>query len=71
MRFYSTILSITPVYTWSRNITGLPLVFTLPILTGALLMSLADLQYNTVFFNPIFGVDPALYQHLFWFFGRP
>ena len=71
MRCYSMILSIMPVYTWSQNITGLLLLLTLPILTGALIMSLADLHYNTVFFNPIFGGDPVLYQHLPWFSGHP
>ena len=29
------------------------LLITLPILTGALTMSLADLHYHAVFFNPI------------------
>jgi hypothetical protein len=37
-------LSIMPVYTWSINITGFLLLLTLPILTGALIMSLADLH---------------------------
>nr|CCE53570.1 cytochrome oxidase subunit I [Hematodinium sp.] len=71
MRCYSMTLSIMPVYAWSINIAGFLLLLTLAILTGALIMSLADLHYNTVFFNPIFGGDPVLYQHFFWFFGHP
>ena len=45
------------------------LIFTLPILTGVILMLLSDLYFNTIFFI-LFG-DPILYQHLFWYFGHP
>merc|ERR1712209_187543 len=67
VNFWITILNLR---SYSLDYSSNALL-TLPVLSGALLMVLADLHSNTLFFDPVFGGDPVLYQHLFWFFGHP
>merc|ERR1712066_189501 len=64
LRSYYLTLKTMPLFPGALFITAGMLLLTLPILSGALLLVLADLHSNTLFFDPVFGGDPIFYRHL-------
>jgi len=71
MRAPGMTLMKMPMFCWTWLITAYLLVAFMPVLAGAVTMTLTDRHFGTTFFNAAGGGDPVLYQHIFWFFGHP
>ena len=60
-----------PVFTWMILVVQFLLVFSLPVITVALVLLMFQRSFGATFFDAAAGGDPLLWQHLFWIFGHP
>jgi cytochrome c oxidase subunit 1 len=71
MRAPGMTLMKMPMFCWTWLITAYLLIAVMPVLAGAVTMTLTDRHFGTSFFDPAGGGDPVMFQHIFWFFGHP
>ncbi len=71
MRAPGMTLMKMPLFVWTWLITAYLLIAVMPVLAGAVTMTLTDRHFGTNFFNAAGGGDPVMFQHIFWFFGHP
>ncbi|HEV2866527.1 MAG TPA: cbb3-type cytochrome c oxidase subunit I, partial [Allosphingosinicella sp.] len=64
-------LARMPLFCWAMLVVSLMVIFSMPSVTLASGMLIADRLVGTQFFNPYENGDSLLWQHLFWFFGHP
>jgi len=60
-----------PLFAWGLYATSLILVLATPVLAITVLLVVAERVFQIGIFDPAFGGDPLLFQHLFWFYSHP
>jgi cytochrome c oxidase subunit 1 len=60
-----------PVFLWSLYSTSVIMVLATPVLAMTLLLVAFERIFHIGVFDPAFGGDPLLFQHLFWFYSHP
>lgn len=71
MRAPGLTLMKMPVFSWMMLVVQFLLVFSLPVITVALVLLMFQRSFGATFFDVAQGADPLLWQHLFWIFGHP
>lgn len=60
-----------PLFVWTIITMAFMILLATPMLTGGMMMLIADRNLGTAFFDPTRGGDPVLWQNLFWFYSHP
>ncbi len=60
-----------PLFLWSIYATSLINVLGTPVLAITLLAVALERAFHMGIFDPAYGGDPLLFQHLFWFYSHP
>ncbi|MEO8726134.1 MAG: cbb3-type cytochrome c oxidase subunit I [Acidobacteriaceae bacterium] len=60
-----------PLFLWSNYATALIMVLGTPVVAITLLLVILERTFHIGVFDPAYGGDPLLFQHMFWFYSHP
>src|SRR5499426_733947 len=60
-----------PLFVWSMYATSVIFLLGTPVIAVTILMVAAERLFHIGVFDPAYGGDPVLFQHLFWFYSHP
>jgi cytochrome c oxidase subunit 1 len=60
-----------PLFIWSHYATSLIMILGTPVIAITVLLLALERVAHVGIFDPQYGGDPVLFQHLFWFYSHP
>ena len=60
-----------PLFVWAHYATSMIQVLGTPVIAVTLFLLVLERGLHIGFFDPAYGGDPVLFQHLFWFYSHP
>ncbi len=60
-----------PLFVWAHYATSMIQILGTPVIAVTLFLLVLERGLHIGFFDPAYGGDPVLYQHLFWFYSHP
>jgi cytochrome c oxidase subunit 1 len=60
-----------PLFVWAHYATSMLQVLGTPVIAVTLFLLVLERGLHIGFFDPAYGGDPVLFQHMFWFYSHP
>jgi cytochrome c oxidase subunit 1 len=60
-----------PLFVWAHYATSVIMILGTPVVAVTLFLLMLERGLHIGFFDPAYGGDPVLFQHLFWFYSHP
>jgi cytochrome c oxidase subunit 1 len=60
-----------PLFVWAHYATSMLQVLGTPVVAVTLFLLVLERGLHIGFFDPAYGGDPVLFQHMFWFYSHP